>query len=119
MPHDVAPVSANGKSLDRADAPPAGQPRERRLAFYQWLIRHLFPGVKVPIRIVFYNGIEVATAPGTPIATVRIRDRATFLQLAVNVDMTFSDAYSGGRIQVEGDFLACLVEAFRAPPAAA
>ncbi len=119
LSHDVAPTSANGKSLDRAVEPSTGQPRERRLALYQWLIRHLFPGVKVPIRIVFYNGTEVATAPGTPIATVHIRDRATFLQMAVNLDIAFGDAYSEGRIEVEGDLLAFLVEAFRAPPAPA
>ncbi len=116
LPKDVAPFRNNGTSPESADVPRRGQSPGQRLAYYEWLIRNLFPGVTTPIRIVLWNGAELATAPGQPVATVRIRDRGTFMQLLLNLDLAFGDGYSDGRIEVEGDLLAFLEEAFRAPP---
>ena len=114
--NDHAPVHANGVALDRPDIPSPTQPRPRRLAFYEWLIRNLFPGVTTPVRIVLWNDDEIVTAAGEPIATVRIRDRGTLLQLVLNLDMAFGDAYSEGRVEIEGDLVALLTAAFRTPP---
>jgi cyclopropane-fatty-acyl-phospholipid synthase len=111
----LAPVQANGKNLDTADASPPSRPPSKRLAFYQWLIRTLLPKVTTPIRIVIWNGDELATAPGEPIATVRVGDRNTFVQMLLNPDLEFGEAYCDGRVVVEGDFLKFLEVMFRAP----
>ena len=49
-----------------------------------------------------------------PIATIRFRDRATLLSLVWNPVGRFGDAYSEGRIEVEGDLIAALDSVYRA-----
>jgi cyclopropane-fatty-acyl-phospholipid synthase len=46
-------------------------------------------------------------------ANVRIADRAALWQLAINPGLHFGDLYSAGRIEVDGDLLALLDEAYR------
>jgi cyclopropane-fatty-acyl-phospholipid synthase len=114
--NDLDHIQAKELRLEPTDAPAFGRPHGQGPAFYQWLIRNLFPSVTTPVRIVLWNGDEFATAPGKPIACVRIRDRGTFLQLILNLDMAFGDAYTDGRIEIEGDIITMLEMAFRAPP---
>jgi cyclopropane-fatty-acyl-phospholipid synthase len=115
---DVAPVHVNGKCLDAADVPPPGQPSGKRLAHYEWLIHKLFPGITTPIRLVFWNGDEIHLAPGRPVATLRIRDRGTFLQLLLTPEIAFGDSYSEGRVDIEGDDVALLQQGYWSQPTA-
>jgi cyclopropane-fatty-acyl-phospholipid synthase len=100
---------------------PVGPPPAagRRQQIYQWIIRNLFPDVQTPIHIVLWNGDVLSTAPGRPVAKVYVRDRRTFRRLVLNMDLEFGDAYSEGRIEVDGDLVALLDEVFKAPPAPA
>jgi cyclopropane-fatty-acyl-phospholipid synthase len=50
------------------------------------------------------------------VATVRIQDRATVLSLAKDREIGFGDAYSAGRIEVEGDFVRALELVYLATP---
>lgn len=77
------------------------------------LARQIFRRARVPLRVVLGNGEEITTLPGQPIACVRIRDRWTVLQLLAGNDLAFGDAYSDGRIEVEGDLVQFLVAVFR------
>jgi cyclopropane-fatty-acyl-phospholipid synthase len=92
----------------------------RRSGFYERLFHRLFPTFKTPFHLVLWNGDEFDTAPGTPVAVVRMRDRAAFLGVMLNPDLGFGDAYTDGRIEVEGDLVDFLERAFHAgkPPAA-
>jgi cyclopropane-fatty-acyl-phospholipid synthase len=49
-----------------------------------------------------------------PVATLRFRDRRALLGLLVDPEVHFGDAYSDGRIEVEGDLVAALEAAYRA-----
>ena len=71
------------------------------------------------MRVVLWNGEEITTAPGQPTACVRIRDRWTVLRLLAGTDLAFGDAYSEGRIEVEGDLLPFLEAVFRMQASAA
>jgi cyclopropane-fatty-acyl-phospholipid synthase len=44
----------------------------------------------------------------SPIGTIRIADRATLAGLVMNPEVVFGDAYSDGRIEVEGDLVRVL-----------
>lgn len=68
-----------------------------------------------PADVRFALGDVSAAAGGDPaIATVRFRDRATLLSLFWNPVNRFGDAYSDGRIEVEGDLIAALDSVYRA-----
>jgi len=66
------------------------------------------------IRVALWDGHEITTSDQAPVATVRIRDRRTLLRLIVNPEVQFGDAYTDGRIEVEGDLLELLQAVFRA-----
>jgi cyclopropane-fatty-acyl-phospholipid synthase len=52
-----------------------------------------------------------------PVATVRIRDRATLLSLAKDPDLGFGEAYAAGQVEVEGDLVAALEQVYLAAAA--
>ena len=110
-PTHESSVLANGFAEER----PAGPPPARRPGFYERLFRRLFPTFPAPLHIAFWNGEEFATAPGAPIARIRFRERSAFLGVMLTPDLGFGDAYSDGRIELEGDLVAFLESAFRAP----
>jgi cyclopropane-fatty-acyl-phospholipid synthase len=83
----------------------------------KWLVRRIVRRAGVPLRVVLWDGEEIAPA-GRPVACVRLRDRRTLLQLLANPDLGFGDAYGEGRIEVEGDLVAFLEAIFRPKPEA-
>src|SRR5712672_4423069 len=56
-----------------------------------------------PIKMVLWNGEEISTSAQPPIARIKIADRVTMLKLVINPDLEFGDAYSSGRVSVDGD----------------
>jgi cyclopropane-fatty-acyl-phospholipid synthase len=50
----------------------------------------------------------------SPTASLTIRDRRTLLGLVINPDIAFGDAYTDGRVEVQGDLAVFLTELFRA-----
>lgn len=82
-------------------APPRGR---RALAAEKRLLRGLLWRLgNPPIRLVLWDGQEIAARDTRPVAVLRIRDRRTLLELVVHPEVGFGDAYSDGRIELEGD----------------
>ncbi len=76
---------------------------ERRLA------RRLLRAVgSPPLRFVLWNGEEIAASDAPPLARVVLRDRATFWKVLLDPNYQFGEAYSDGRLVVEGDLVAFL-----------
>jgi len=70
---------------------------EKRLA------RRLLAALGDPaIAIALYDGQRIA-GPLPPIATVVVRDRATWLRVLTNPHVEFGEAYSDGRIEIDGE----------------
>jgi cyclopropane-fatty-acyl-phospholipid synthase len=77
-----------------------------------WLLRRILQASgNPPIRLVLWNGEEISTSDEPPVARVRIHDRRTLLKLWLDANLHFGDAYSDGRLEVEGNLLEFL-EAF-------
>jgi cyclopropane-fatty-acyl-phospholipid synthase len=71
----------------------------------------------LPLAIVLPSGQEVRHGTRSPVACIRIRDIASLLSLlGPSAELHFGDAYTAGRIEVDGDLLQLLEAVFRMPP---
>lgn len=87
---------------------------DRFSRFDQWLLQKIHHSVGwPPIRLMLGNGVEVSPTEALPVATIVIRDRRTLLDLILDPEAGFGDAYSEGRITVEGDLVAALEAVYR------
>ena len=75
----------------------------------RWLAQRLLRAIGCPpVRLVLWNGEEIAASDAPPVARVVFRDRATFWKVLLDPNLQFGDAYSDGRLEVEGDLVALL-----------
>lgn len=81
----------------------------------RWLVRTaLRAGGNPAIRVVLWNGEELATSAAPAAGRVHLRDRNTLLKVLANPDLGFGDAYGSGRLEVEGDLVQVLETLYRA-----
>ncbi len=66
-----------------------------------------------PLRIILWDGCEVAPAGPTPRATLVVRDLQTLVRIALDPDLYFGDAYSAGRVELHGNLTELLTEGYR------
>jgi cyclopropane-fatty-acyl-phospholipid synthase len=107
--------------MDRSRAEPLGVPgssygdaegRRDPTALDRWLIRQIVDKLgDSPVRIALWNEPDIAPRDGGVV--LRILDRGALWQLVINPDLHFGDLYSAGRIEVRGDLLVLLREAYR------
>jgi cyclopropane-fatty-acyl-phospholipid synthase len=100
------PPAANG---DTVAAP------SERLSFEGKMLRRLLSFLgEPPIEFVLWNGERISVAGANIVSRVRIEDRATLYGILRDPQMRFGDAYSEGKIQIEGDLVRLLEEVYRA-----
>jgi cyclopropane-fatty-acyl-phospholipid synthase len=92
-----------------ADAQAQGESSSLRARMLRALLE-AFGNPRVAIEL--WSG-ERVSASAEPVATLKVSDRSTFLKLCADPDLQFGDAYSEGRIGVEGDLKALLEELYR------
>jgi cyclopropane-fatty-acyl-phospholipid synthase len=68
------------------------------------LVARALRGAPVALRL--RAGESITCAEGSPVASVVIHDRATLVRLVIDADLAFGEAYTRGRVHVEGDELA-------------
>jgi cyclopropane-fatty-acyl-phospholipid synthase len=89
--------------------------RPRVGAFDRWIARKLLAArgnPPVPIRL--WDGSEVGPGSETAVARLRIEDRSTLLRLVVQGELGFGDAYSEGKVEIDGDLVQTLTTLFSA-----
>jgi cyclopropane-fatty-acyl-phospholipid synthase len=98
-------VPDSNYDLPEATAPPS--------ALDRWLVKQITTklGPTSPVRITLWDERDVPPREGQ--VHMRIVDRKALWQLVVNPDLHFGDLYSAGRVQVRGDLLTLLLEAYR------
>jgi cyclopropane-fatty-acyl-phospholipid synthase len=67
-----------------------------------------------PLEFVLWTGERIAPAGTDIVARVRVSNRATLLGILADVQMKFPDAYSEGRLEVEGDLVQLLETVYSA-----
>ena len=67
-----------------------------------------------PIEFTLWDGERIAPAGAEPVCRVRLADRATLFAVLADPQVRFPDAYSEGRIEIEGDLVRLLEEVYRA-----
>lgn len=82
----------------------------------RWLLRTFLRAIGNPaIRFVLWNGESVSTTHAEPLGTVQVKDRRTLLRLLYHSELEFGEAYTDGRLQVDGDLVSLIETVFRAP----
>jgi len=98
-------MTSRGKALNFGQSD-VGVTDSQPLALERWLARKLLAGLRnVPVAIEFWNGVSEHTCHGTPEVTLRVKDRRALWGLVLKPDLYFGDAYSEGRIEVQGNLL--------------
>ena len=106
----LEPLGVPGSDYDYSDAEAS---RREPSALDRWAVRQIVTrlGSSSPVRIELWDEPEGAPRDGT--VRMRILDGRALWQLIINPDLHFGDLYSSGRIQVRGDLLTLLLEAYR------
>ncbi|MGH8316766.1 MAG: class I SAM-dependent methyltransferase [Steroidobacteraceae bacterium] len=109
-PPGLPPGEAHAQQWTEATAKAAGTPSvEGRL-----LARLLEYMGNPPLEFVLWSGERIAPAGSTAIARVRVCSRATLLGILADPQVRFPDAYSEGRLEIEGDLVQLLETVYRA-----
>ena len=81
----------------------------------RWLLRKVYEAAGRPhLRLALNGGPEIAPPDSTAAGSIILRDWRTLVALAWNPDIAFGEAYSDGRIEVEGDLVDVLDAVYRA-----
>lgn len=113
------PVGRDEQPTAEALAACIGQRESRVFGIERSLARRMIRAIGCPpIRFVLWNGEEITASDAMPVARVVFHDRATFWKVLLDPDLKFGDAYSDGRLNVDGDLVTFLETVHRARSAA-
>ncbi len=84
--------------------------------FERWLARRILETRGDPrLRLVLWNGEEVASGSAPAVGRIVFRDRRVIPDLFLHPDLGMGDAYAAGRVEVEGDLATVLKLLFAVP----
>ena len=87
----------------------------RVLAVDRWLVDKFLQAIGEPaLRIILWDGHEIAPPNTRPAVGMVIHDRTTLWRLLTNPLLNFGDDYSVGRIEIEGGLVAFMETVYRA-----
>ncbi len=80
-------------------------PRKVRV-FERWLLDEILQAFgKPPVRVVLWDGQEIASTEAAPVARLFIRDRGALYRLIRNPELQFGELYRTDRVEVEGNLV--------------
>jgi cyclopropane-fatty-acyl-phospholipid synthase len=78
------------------------------------LLQHLFASIGRPqIRLLLDESVQVLPEGKLPVATIVIRDRRSLLKMMLDPQLGFGEAYTAGRVEVDGSLVDALEAVFR------
>ncbi len=89
----------------------ATSPLDRKLLF---ALRTLLG--PIPVALVLGDAEDLPNTDTPIVGTVRIPDRSTLFAMVVNPEVSFGDAYSSGKIEMQGDLVRSLEYVCRSSP---
>jgi cyclopropane-fatty-acyl-phospholipid synthase len=112
MPSDshVRAVNAGAADVARPRTIESRTGAQASVAMERWLLRTFLRIIGNPaVQLVLWDGQCVRGADQPPTATIHIKDRPTLWRLIIDPELQFGEAYTDGRLEVDGD-LAQLLE---------
>ena len=109
-------VRASNGTCEAGPAELAEPPRARRSIEARLIERLLSHLGNPPIEFLLWNGERVSSSGAAMAHQLRIADRATLFTLFTDSQLGFGDAYSEGRISVEGDLVDFLETVYKSAP---
>lgn len=112
-------MDRRSSTADSASAPPSPTVGLNALLrpVEDWLLDCLASRLSpTPVRLILWDGRQASSTNASPIATISIRDRHTFLELLWNPDLHFGEAFVSSRMEVQGDLVGLLEGIARAYP---
>ena len=111
-PHPLGLPSAFGTGM--AKSRPTGKEGARPNEFDRWLVRRIAAKVGEPdVALSLWDGQDAYRAPGECHGRIVFRDRGALLSVIFSPEVGFGDAFSAGRIEVEGDLVDVLARCYR------
>jgi cyclopropane-fatty-acyl-phospholipid synthase len=108
-------MNANPESESYSDFPDAAPaPGQTRISFAGRLLRRLLSDLgDPPVEFVLWSGERIAPAGTAPSIKVRINDRSTLFRVLRDPQVQFPEAYSAGKVEVEGDLVELIALLYR------
>ena len=89
---------------------------ESHASVYAWILGAFLRALGTPaVRFCLWNGDVVYEGTQEPVGTITFCDRATLLRFVYHPELAFGEAYSDGRLTVDGDMVAVIEAAYRVP----
>jgi cyclopropane-fatty-acyl-phospholipid synthase len=80
----------------------------------EWILQEIYRAAGQPaVQLRLRDGAEVSPKAALAVANIVIQDRKTLLRLLIDPEAEFGDAYSMGRITLEGDLVSALEILYR------
>ena len=108
-------MNANPESEGYSDFPDdAPAPGRTRISIEGRLVRRLLSDLgDPPVEFVLWSGERIAPAGTAPAIKIRIHDRSTLFRVLRDPQVQFGDAYSAGKVEVEGDLVQLIALIYR------
>jgi cyclopropane-fatty-acyl-phospholipid synthase len=95
----------------------AGAAARSSTALDRWILQRLRRGMAAaPLAFALWDGFELPSLAGPPIGTIVVHDREALVRWIVNPELYFGEGYMRGAIEVRGDLVDVIVQAYRALP---
>jgi cyclopropane-fatty-acyl-phospholipid synthase len=106
----TAPGTPQGAPVARTDAPKPGLANSTAARAVTKLLK-MFGSP--PFEFVLWNGEHILPEGSKPVARITVRDPSVLLGMLRNPGVRFGDAYSEGRVEIEGDLVRFMEEVYR------
>ena len=111
-PHPLGIPDAFGPNLEKSG--PSRGSRARPGGFDRWLVRRMAAKIGNPdVALALWDGEDAYRPSGDCAGRIAFRDRGALLSVVCSPEMGFGDAFSAGRIEVEGDLVDVLARLYR------
>jgi cyclopropane-fatty-acyl-phospholipid synthase len=115
----MSETSKGLSDIRRITAPAIGKPSLRNArpawaaerALLRWFLKAIG---NPPVQFALWNGEEVGITRAEPVARIHVRDAGALYRLVLDAELYFGDDYTAGRLDVEGYFVECLENVYRA-----
>ena len=111
-PHPLGPPGAFSPGIEKSR--PATNVEARPIGFDRWLVRQVAAKVGDPdVAFALWDGEDAYRPSGECHGRIIFRDRGALLSVVLGPELGFGDAFSAGRIEVEGDLVDVLARCYR------